>query len=87
MQNASSSSSPLLQDERALCRPDDFNRFAPTKQALLCQGRSAIDVIMENQDFKRPPKKLRSSLKCCLQLPARPNAEDWMKLLPPENRA
>jgi len=40
---------------RAHCDPSvdgGYNALAPTKQNLLCSGRSAIEVILNSQDFK-----------------------------------
>ena len=35
--------------------------LAPTKQAVLCQGRSAMDVILSHQDFYDLPEKTRQT--------------------------
>ena len=35
---------------QALCT-EDYDRFSPTKQNLLCNGQSALESILSNQDF------------------------------------
>ena len=38
---------PLFQ---ALCT-EDYDRFSPTKQNLLCNGQSVLESILSNEDF------------------------------------
>ena len=38
---------------QALCTNEaDYNSYTPTKQNILCNGKSALQTILENEDFE-----------------------------------
>ena len=50
--NATLNSRGCLQRDPFCPQDLSYDRFAPTKQNLLCHGASAIETILGNQDFK-----------------------------------
>ena len=59
--NATLSTRGCLQRDPFCPQDSSYDRFAPTKQNLLCHGASAIETILNNQDFK--PKQQQQQQK------------------------
>ena len=50
---------PALCDSR---RSSSYRRHAPSKQHLLCDGRSAAEVVLRHKDFRRARRRAKKKV-------------------------
>ena len=53
---------PALCDSR---RSSSYRRHTPSKQHLLCDGRSAAEVVLRHRDFRKARRRVKKKVRFC----------------------
>ena len=56
---------PALCDSR---RSSSYRRHTPSKQHLLCDGRSAAEVVLRHRDFRKARRRVKKKVRLCRKL-------------------